>query len=75
MAQTIGWSPEFNTSSNEGLRYDHVDSIRGSRFLYDEFIAGTVYFNDKTQATNLPLRLNIYHDELQYAKDSSIYAL
>ncbi|MEM6841692.1 MAG: hypothetical protein AAF632_05670 [Bacteroidota bacterium] len=62
-------------SSQKEYRYNHVDSIRGSRFLYDDFITGTVHFNDNTKADDLPLRLNIYHDEFQYLKNNSIYAL
>ncbi|WKN45960.1 hypothetical protein [Tunicatimonas pelagia] len=51
-----------------------IDAIKGSRFLYDDFLPGTVYFDNKTKFTNIPMRLNLYHDELQYINNDSIYA-
>ncbi len=82
-AQTLSTSrspvaaPAFpeSDSSQTGYQYNHVDSIRGSRFLYDDFITGTIYFTDNTKAADLPLRLNIYHDEFQYMKNNSVYVL
>ncbi len=36
-------------------------------------MAGAVYFDGLTEAIDLPLRLNIYHDEFEYIKNDSIY--
>lgn len=40
--------------------------IQGSPFLNDEFILGTIYTKQKLQYNNIPLRYNIYNDDLEF---------
>ena len=71
----ITWVLSLVSLTSVSQTISHVDFITGSRFLYDDFIEGTVYFDDNTQAADLPMRLNLFHDELQYLKNDSMYAL
>lgn len=41
-------------------------SIEGSPYLNDEFINGTVYTTDKKKVVDIPLRYNIYNDNLEF---------
>ena len=71
----IGWSPPESTTSphEEQLIHTHADSIKGSRFLYDELMTGTVHYDGLTKSIDLFLRLNIYRDAFEYLKNDSIY--
>ncbi|WP_346860993.1 hypothetical protein [uncultured Draconibacterium sp.] len=40
--------------------------IEGSPYLNDEFINGTIYTTSKTQYQNIPLRFNIFNDNLEF---------
>ncbi|WP_297086367.1 hypothetical protein [uncultured Draconibacterium sp.] len=42
------------------------NEIEGSPFLNDEFIEGTIYTYQKVQFNGIPLRFNVYNDELQF---------
>lgn len=50
------------------LNYKNVD---GSPYYTPEFIKGTVYLNDGNFAT-LPLRYDIFQDEMEFRKDDKI---
>jgi len=50
--------------------------IKGSPYLNDEFITGSVYTVSKTQYTDIPLRYNIYNDEIEFeTPDKKIAAI
>jgi hypothetical protein len=49
--------------------------IEGSRYLYDDFIEGTVYMVDGTKISNIPLRYNLHNDEFQFKSNDSIFAV
>ncbi|MDX8340080.1 hypothetical protein SLH46_12840 [Draconibacterium sp. IB214405] len=50
--------------------------IEGTPFLNDEFIEGTIYTYQKVQFNDIPLRYNIYNDELEFqTPDKQILAL
>ena len=40
--------------------------IEGSPYFNDDFINGNVYTTSKTMFTEIPLRLNIYNDEMEF---------
>jgi hypothetical protein len=42
------------------------NDIQGSPYLNDEFIQGTIFTTSKTQIINVPLRYNIYNDQLEF---------
>lgn len=50
--------------------------IEGSPYLNDEFIEGTVFTTSKTQYIGVPLRYNIYSDQIEFkAGDGPVQAL
>ncbi|QIA07902.1 BlaI/MecI/CopY family transcriptional regulator [Draconibacterium halophilum] len=52
------------------------DDIDGSPFLDDEFINGTVYTYQKIQFNDIPLRYNIFNDEMEFqTPDNKILAI
>ncbi|SHF31608.1 hypothetical protein SAMN05444274_104400 [Mariniphaga anaerophila] len=40
--------------------------IKGSPFMNDEFIEGSIYTTSKTQFAGVPLRYNIYNDQIEF---------
>jgi hypothetical protein len=54
-------------------KLSQIDVVRGSPYLYDEFIVGTVYYNGFTEVSHLALRFNILTNEFEALKDSLIY--
>lgn len=40
--------------------------IKGSPFLEDEFRAGTIYTTSKQMVVDIPMRYNIYNDDLEF---------
>ena len=42
------------------------NDIKGSPYLNDEFINGTIFTTSKYQFVDVPLRYNIYNDELEF---------
>ena len=61
----LGWGAE-----------DHNKNyIEGSRYLYDDFIEGTIYMNDGTKISSLPLRYNLHNDEFQFISNDSLFAI
>lgn len=53
--------------------FTHIDVVRGSPYLHNEFIIGTVYYNGFTEVSQLPLRFNILTSEFEVVKNDSIY--
>lgn len=41
-------------------------TINGSPFLNDEFIEGSIFTTSKTQYVDVPLRYNIYNDQIEF---------
>lgn len=61
-----------NKPSNTVAQY----KIEGSPYLDDAFINGTIYTTAKTQIVDVPLRYNIYNDNLEFkTSDGSILEL
>ena len=53
-----------------------ANEIEGSPFLNDEFIIGNVYTTTKQKYANIPLRYNIYNDQLEFkTPDEQIQAM
>jgi hypothetical protein len=52
------------------------NDIKGSPYLEDDFIDGSVFTTSMAQYTDVPLRYNIYNDQLEFkAEDNSIQEL
>ena len=50
--------------------------IKGSPYLNDEFLDGSVYTSSKLQYNDIPLRYNVYNDEMQSkSPDGNIAAI
>jgi hypothetical protein len=47
------------------------NDIEGSPYLEDEFIAGSVYTTSKTQYVDLPLRYNIYNEQVEFRNENN----
>ena len=47
-----------------GQRYTFVEQLRGSPFLFDDWISGTVTLTSGEVIENVPLKYNAYFDEL-----------
>ena len=61
-----------NRSSNTIAQY----KIEGSPYLDDAFVNGTIYTTAKTQVPDVPLRFNIYNDNLEFkTSDGTILEL
>ena len=45
--------------------------IEGSPYLENDFIKGSVYTTAKTQYVDVPLRYNIYNDQLEFKSDDN----
>ena len=43
-----------------------IDDIKGSPYLNREFIGGTIFTTEKTRYENIPLRYNLYNDDLEF---------
>lgn len=46
-------------------------NIQGSPYLTDDFTSGTIYFDKKYKIEKVPLRLNLYNDEMEF-KDNNV---
>ena len=49
--------------------------IEGSPYLNDEFIAGTVFTVMKQQYVDIPLRYNIFNDQIEFKSGDKVQAL
>jgi len=49
----------------------------GSPYMNDEFSSGEIYYNNQWHFTDIPVRYNIFNDEIEYKKEdkNTIYAL
>lgn len=53
----------LNKSGNTDLL---LKDIKGSPYLNNEFVSGTIYTTMKTQYKDVPLRYNMYNDDLEF---------
>jgi len=44
------------------------NNMKGSPFLNDDFVVGTIYTTEKKQYDNVEMRLNIYNEQLEFKK-------
>lgn len=50
--------------------------VQGSPYLNDEFVNGTIFTTSKLQYNNIPLRYNIYNDQIEFkSPENEIQAL
>ncbi len=45
---------------------DDLENVAGSPYLYQEFKPGDIYYGGKNKIEQIPLRLDIYRDRLEY---------
>ncbi len=68
---------EFNRMQRGEQKKSLSESdIEGSPYMNDEFINGSIYTVSKTQYTDVPLRYNIYNDDIEFeTPQNDVYAL
>ncbi len=44
-------------------------------YLFDDFIAGNLYFQGDLLFAQLPIRLNLYNDEIEFLRNDSVFVL
>ncbi len=47
-----------------------LDDVEGTAYLNEEFIFGAIHYGGGKKITQIPLRLNIYHDRLEYQDEN-----
>jgi hypothetical protein len=58
---------QSNKSISESHKYELTENdIKGSPYLNDEFINGSIFTTQRLQYVDIPLRYNIYNDELEF---------
>ncbi len=51
-------------------------NIEGSPYLLDDFTIGSVYTNTSDEFTDIPLRYNIYSDQIEFkTRDNSVFSM
>jgi hypothetical protein len=61
--------------NTEWLLNGQVEEIKGSPYLYDEFISGEILLLDSTIYSGMKLNYNIFNDEIEYEKSGIHYTL
>ncbi len=66
--------------ANKRIKGEHNNvltekDIKGSPYLNDEFITGSVFTTTKVQYNNIKLRYNIFNDEIEFDADGQVQAL
>ncbi len=51
------------------------EDIEGSPYLNDEFITGAIYTTSNTKYVDVPLRYNIYNDEVEFDTGNGVQAI
>lgn len=64
--QTIDFYKTNKYISDAGNRTLTENNISGSPYLNDEFVNGSIYTVQKLQYNDIPLRYNIYNDDLEF---------
>jgi len=62
----VDWNKTIHSMSGE---------IQGSPYHNEEFKVGEVYFDGKFKVTDLPLRYNLYNDEIEYKDNNTTMAI
>ena len=62
----LDWNKTIHSMSAE---------IQGSPYLDEEFKVGEVYYKGKYKVTDLPLRYNLYNDEIEYKDNNAPMAI
>lgn len=59
----------FDTMGRNFTALDFLENFEGSPYQSTKFLLGNVYINGEVTASNLPLRYNIYGDEIQVKRN------
>ncbi len=65
----------FNSHAYSRGDYTSVledSDIEGSPYLNDDFMEGSVFTKSKTQFVGIPLRYNVYNDEMEFKSDKGV---
>jgi hypothetical protein len=65
----LEWLNPTRISSSKSM-----SDIAGTPYLHEEFKNGVVYYDRKLKIDRIPLRLNLYNDQLEYKKNEVILA-
>lgn len=66
IGETLDFFRSYKMQKGEWSLLLNENDIEGSPYLNDAFINGTIYTTSKTQYLNIPLRFNIYNDNLEF---------
>ena len=66
LRETMDFFQSSKTSTADWKLAFTKSDIKGSPFLNDDFVQGTVYTTSKTKYVGLPLRYNAYNDQLEF---------
>ncbi|HTQ26588.1 MAG TPA: hypothetical protein VMI35_00595 [Puia sp.] len=58
-----------------GVEWGAMNGIKGSLFYDDEWVNGSILLTDHRQAANIPLRFNVYSNEIYFMRDSQVLAI
>ena len=64
--ETIDFFKTNKFISGSGNKSSAESQIKGSPYLNDEFFFGSIYTVDKQRYSDIPLRYNIYNDDLEF---------
>ncbi|GJM30351.1 MAG: hypothetical protein DHS20C17_29860 [Cyclobacteriaceae bacterium] len=61
----VGIPPTFNQALMLSSD-DELENVEGTPYLYEEFKPGDIYYGGEHKIEQIPLRLDIFHDRLEY---------
>ncbi len=56
-------------------RIDRYVDVDGSPYMNDEFIEGNIYYNNEFRYADIPLRYNIFNDDMEFKFKGSVLAM
>jgi hypothetical protein len=65
--------PAFNQQMMHSTQ-DKLENVAGSQYLSEEFNHGVIYYDGKHKVEQLPVRLNIYNDQLEFKSKEGVMA-
>ncbi len=61
-------------NKNNQLEFNLPD-VEGTPYLNEEFTDGSIYYDGKYRIPSIPLRVNLYNDQMEYKDKNSILAI
>jgi hypothetical protein len=68
--------PDWKAATQaNGVEWGTLNGIKGSPFFNEEWTSGSVLLTDNRQASNIPIRFNVYSNEIYFLRDSQVLAI